>query len=387
MNTLPAEFPGGPEKKTSCKAGLLKVAIIHYWFVSWRGGEHVVEALCRIFPEADIFTHVLDRDVLPRDLATRNIFTSFIDRLPFAKRWYKNYLPLMPLALEQIDLRGYDLVISSESGPAKGVLTGPGTLHVCYCHTPMRYVWDLYHDYLSQAGIFKRLMMAPLLHYLRQWDRLSADRVDYFIANSRNVALRIGKHYRREAEVIYPPVDVDAFEVSQVVEDFYLMVGQLVPYKRADLVVKAFSRCGKRLVVIGEGEQFSMLQNMAKENVKLMGWQPFEILKRYYSCCKALIFPGEEDFGIVPLEAMASGRPVIAFAKGGALETVINNKTGIFFFEQTEDAVIEAVKIFEESENCFFSKDIRAHASTFSKDRFEDELKRSIQFLLKNRML
>lgn len=365
----------------------MKVAIIHYWFVSWRGGEHVVEALCRLFPEADIFTHVLDRDVLPRDLATRNIFTSFIDRLPCAKRWYKIYLPLMPLALEQIDLRGYDLVISSESGPAKGVLTGPATLHVCYCHTPMRYVWDLYHEYLNQAGIFKRMIIVPLLHYLRLWDRLSADRVDHFIANSSNIALRIGKHYRREAEVIYPPVDVDAFRVSQVVEDFYLMVGQLVPYKRADLVVRAFTRCGKRLVVIGEGEQFSMLQNMAGKNVKLMGRQPFEILKKYYSRCKALIFPGEEDFGIVPLEAMASGRPVIAFAKGGALETVVKNKTGIFFLEQTEESVINAVKLFEESESIFSPESIRAHANRFSRDRFEKEFKRSIQFLLQGRKI
>jgi glycosyltransferase involved in cell wall biosynthesis len=206
----------------------LKVAIVHYWFVAQRGGEKVIQELCDIYPEADIFTLVLDRNSLPSGLATRKIITSFIDNLPFASRWYKNYLPLMPLALEQFDLRDYDVVISSESGPAKGVLTSPRTLHVCYCHSPMRYVWDMYHDYMAMSGRLKRLLMIPLLHYLRLWDRLSSDRVDYFIANSVNVAKRIFKHYRRDAEVVYPPVDTEAFFIADEVGDFYLLVGQLV---------------------------------------------------------------------------------------------------------------------------------------------------------------
>lgn len=342
-----------------------------------------MEELCRLFPQADIFTHVLDRSILPSDLAGKDIKTSFIDNLPRARRWYKNYLPLMPIALEQIDLRGYDLVISSESGPAKGVLTSSEALHVCYCHTPMRYVWDLYHEYLAQSGRVKRFLMVPLLHYLRQWDRLSADRVDHFIANSENVARRIAKHYRREADVVYPPVDVDAFVPSGSVDDFYLMAGQLVAYKRADLAVRAFTRNGKRLVVIGDGEQLETLRKVAGANVTLMGWQPEEVLRDYYARCRALIFPGEEDFGIVPVEAMSAGRPVIAFGKGGALETVMDGKTGVFFHEQTEEALLDAVERFEGMKNEFFPDEIRAHACRFGPERFRTEMSRIIEIQLR----
>jgi len=360
----------------------LKVAIVHYWFVSRRGGERVVEELCRLFPRAHLYTHVLDQNSLASDLAGKIKFTTFINRLPFAKRWYKNYLPLMPLALEQLDLRTYDLVISSESGPAKGVLTSSYTLHICYCHTPMRYVWDMYHDYMSTSGRIKRFFMAPLLHYLRLWDRLSADRVDHFVANSANVARRIAKHYRREADVVYPPVAVDDFFISEQHDDFYLMVGQLVIYKRADLAVKAFTRSGKRLVIIGEGEQLSLLREMAGNNVEFLGRQPFEILRDHYSRCQALVFPGEEDFGLVPLEAMASGRPVIAFGKGGALETVVDGKTGIFFHEQTEDALMEAVERFEGMKSHFHPAEIRAHACGFGPERFRSEMARIIEIQL-----
>lgn len=362
----------------------MKVAIVHYWFVAQRGGEKVIQELCDIYPEADIFTLVLDRNSLPSGLATRKIITSFIDNLPFASRWYKNYLPLMPLALEQFDLRDYDVVISSESGPAKGVLTSPRTLHVCYCHSPMRYVWDMYHDYMAMSGRLKRLLMIPLLHYLRLWDRLSSDRVDYFIANSVNVAKRIFKHYRRDAEVVYPPVDTEAFFIADEVGDFYLLVGQLVGYKRADLVVKAFTRMGKRLVVIGGGEQMTMLRKEAGSNVEFLGWQPFAVLRDNYARCRALLFPGEEDFGIVPLEAMASGRPVIAFGRGGALETVVEGRTGLFFHEQTEAAVQEAVIRFEEVEHLFISNDIRDHALKFGRARFRSQIADFVSSRLKS---
>lgn len=363
----------------------MKIAIVHYWFVAQRGGEKVVQELCDLFPEADIFTLVLDRDSLPPALAGRKITTSFVNALPFAKRWYKNYLPLMPLALEQFDLRDYDLVLSSESGPAKGVLTSPRTLHICYCHTPMRYVWDMYHEYMAMSGPVKRVLMAPLLHYLRLWDRLSADRVDCFVANSTNVAMRIEKHYRRAAEVVYPPVDTDAFFIADEIGDFYLMAGQLVGYKRADLVVKAFTRMGKRLVVIGDGEQMTMLRKIAGPSVEFLGWQPFAVLRDHYARCRALLFPGEEDFGIVPLEAMASGRPVIAFGRGGALETVVEGRTGLFFQEQTEEAILDAVARFEGMESLFFPEDIRSHALKYGRERFRSEMTGLIGSQLKSR--
>jgi glycosyltransferase involved in cell wall biosynthesis len=356
----------------------LKTAIVHYWFVSQRGGEKVVEELCRLFPEADIFTLVLDRAALPPSLAGRSITASFVSSLPFARRWYQKYLPLMPLGLEQFDLRGYDLVISSESGPAKGVLTGPRTLHICYCHTPMRYVWDMCHEYTAGFGRIKRVLMAPVLHYLRLWDRLSADRVDHFVANSSNVARRIAKHYRRTADVIYPPVDMDVFRLADRRDDFYLMVGQLVGYKRPDIAVKAFSRLGKRLVVIGEGDQMPCLRAMAAGNVEFLGRQPAEVLRDHYSRCRALVFPGDEDFGLVPVEAMASGRPVIAYGQGGALETVVEGSTGLFFYEQNVHSLEDAVRRFEAMEHAFDPKGIREHALQFGSERFRREMTRIV---------
>ena len=348
----------------------MKVAIVHYWFVTRRGGEKVVEELARIFPQADLFTHVLDRRQLHSSLADKTFTTSFINALPRATRWYQYYLPLMPLALEQLDLRGYDLVISSESGPAKGVLTDSNTAHVCYCHTPMRYIWDLTHDYGEMNGPIKRALMAPWLHYLRMWDRLCADRVDHFVANSENVRRRIRKHYRRESTVIHPPVDVEAFSLSETQENFYLLVGQLVAYKRTDLAVRAFAGFGRRLVIIGEGEELRNLQALASSNVEFLGWQSAEVLCCYYARCRALVFPGEEDFGMVPVEAMASGRPVIAFARGGALETVIENETGVFFQEQTVESLRAAVLRFEAVDRGFDPWRIQRHAYAFGRERF-----------------
>ena len=357
----------------------MKVAIVHYWLVACRGGEKVVEELCRIFPHADVYTHVLNRENLFPHTASKTIRTTFINRLPYACRWYQYYLPLMPLALEQLDLRGYDLVISSESGPAKGVITGPDCLHICYCHTPMRYVWDMSHEYTASQGVLKRIMMAPLLHYLRMWDRLSADRVDYFIANSDNVRRRIQKHYRRDATVIHPPLDVGTFGKPEGRGDYYLLAGQLVPYKRADLAVRAFSGSGKRLVVIGEGEQFKELRDLAGPGVEVLGRQSDEDLRMHFRRCRALIFPGEEDFGMVPVEAMASGRPVIAYARGGALETVIEGKTGIFFNEQTENSLMDAVERFETMEKSYNSEAIRTHAATFDRERFQVEIRAFVE--------
>jgi glycosyltransferase involved in cell wall biosynthesis len=362
----------------------MKVAIVHYWLVGMRGGEKVVEALCEMYPDADVYTHVYDPAAISPTINRHSVRTTFISRLPRATRWYQYYLPLMPLALEQLDLRGYDLVISSESGPAKGFLVSPGTLHVCYCHTPMRYLWDMYHDYLNGANRLTRWAMRPIMHYLRIWDALSAFRVDHFVANSRYVARRISKHYRRDADVVHPPVSVDDFHISEDVDDYYLMVGQLVGYKRPDIAVEAFNRMNRKLVIIGEGELSNRLSSMAGPNVQLMGRQPFEVIRTHYAKCRALIFPGVEDFGIVPVEAMASGRPVIAYRAGGALETVEEGKTGLFFDTQDADALINAVTQYENRAEEFDPMRIRAHAESFHVSHFKREMQSLIERLMRN---
>jgi len=364
----------------------LRVAIVHYWLVRMRGGEKVVEALCEMYPGADIYTHVYAPSAISDTINRHLVSTSFIQRLPGAERHYQKYLPLMPLAVEQLDLSDYDLVLSSESGPAKGVIAPGHALHICYCHSPMRYAWDLYHEYARDTGRVTRMFMRPLMHYLRMWDFASSARVDYFIANSKNVANRIAKHYRRKASVIHPPVDVDAFYLASEREDYYLVVGQLVPYKRADLAVAAFNRLGKPLVVIGDGPHFGRLKKEAGPTVRMLGWQPNSVIRDYYARCRALVFPGEEDFGIVPVEAMASGRPVLAYGKGGARETVREGVTGMFFEEQTPQSLIEAVRRFEALESTFSSERIALHAKRFSKERFKDSMRGTIGLLMEQHL-
>ena len=324
----------------------MRVAIVHYWLVGMRGGEKVVEALCKMYPQADIFTHAYAPDSISPVIKAHRIQTSFIGRLPFSATRYKSYLPLMPMALEQLDLRGYDLVISSESGPAKGIIPPSNATHICYCHSPMRYVWNMFHDYRERTGFLNRLLMPPAAHYIRNWDAISASRVHEFVANSATVARRIETYYRRGATVIYPPVDTDAFGPVPEQErgDYHLMVGELVRYKRPELAIEAFNRLQKPLVVIGGGEMLRELRSLAGPHVTMLGPQPFAVLKHHYARCQALIFPGEEDFGIVPVEAMASGRPVIAYGKGGATETVQEGVTGTFFHEQSVDALIAAIE-------------------------------------------
>ena len=354
----------------------MRVAIVHYWLVGMRGGEKVLEELCLMYPQADIFTHVFDAARTSDLIKRHRITTSFIARLPFAARAYQKYLPLMPMALEELDLTGYDLVISSESGPAKGVVTHPNALHVCYCHSPMRYLWDQYPTYRSNAGRFTRLVMSALMPALRAWDTASAARVDRFVANSTFVARRIAKAYRRDSTVIFPPVDLDSFAVSPApARDFYLAAGQLVPYKRMDLAIAACNRLERRLVVVGTGSETARLRAMAGPTIEFRGWTGNDELRALYADCRALLFPGEEDFGIVPLEAMASGRPVIAFRSGGALDTVVERRTGTFFDRQTVEGLVDAIARFERCEGEFDPQAIRRHAQGFDRIVFRARLK------------
>lgn len=363
----------------------MRVAIIHYWLVGMRGGEKVVEALGELYPQADIFTHVYVPEMISDKIKRHKIIPTFINSLPRASKLYKTYLPLMPLALEQLDLRGYDLIISSKSGPSKGIIPSSDALHVCYCHTPMRYIWNMYHDYRKGAGRVARIVMPPLTHYLRMWDVSSAARVDSFVANSATVARRIHRYYGADSVVIHPPVDTNAFSIAAPLEleDYYLMAGELVSYKRPDLAVRAFNEMKLKLVVIGGGEMLDEIRRLGGPTVTVLGSQPFELLKRHYARCRALIFPGEEDFGMVPVEAMASGRPVIAFGRGGATETVANGVSGVFFAEQTVEAITSAVKNLSAIE--INPEKIAAHASQFGRNQFFQNMRTHIDGLLARR--
>lgn len=359
-----------------------RVAIIHYWLVGMRGGERVLESLCRMFPQADIVTHVAVLERLSETLRRHRIVTTRIARLPFAARAYQKYLPLMPRALEEVDLTGYDIVISSEAGPAKGVIAPPDAPHLCYCHSPMRYLWDQYHVYRDGAGLVTRAMMPMLAHRLRQWDVSSAARVDGFAANSHHVAARISKYWRREARVVHPPVAVEDFapDARAEIGDFYLWAGELAPYKRPDLAVEAMRRLDRPFVVIG-GPDATMqkLRRQAGPKTRFLGKVPFETLKSHMARCKALIFPGEEDFGIIPVEAMASGRPVVAYGRGGACDTVIDGETGLLFRDQSVEGLMAAVVAFEAAG--LGQADPAAlvrHAANFSETRFQKGIRASL---------
>lgn len=364
----------------------VRVAIVHYWFVRRRGGERVVEVLAEMFPQADIFTLFLDPASLPGSLKSRKITSSFLQKLPGVTRHYRKLLPLFPLALEELRLDDYDLVISSESGPAKGVLTRSSACHICYCHTPMRYIWDMYHQYRLTApwGRLGRTFYSLAAHYVRQWDFAASARVDYFVASSINGAKRIRKFYRREADVIYPPVDIASFLRPGRPDDFYLVVSPLVSYKRIDLAIAACNALKRRLVVIGQGEQDPALRRMAGPTVEFLGFQPDEVVREYLSSCRALLFPGEEDIGLTPIEAQASGRPVIAYGRGGVLETVIalspdegypaERSTGVFFGEQSVESLVEAIQTFEKAESQFSPPFIRAQVGRFDVSRFRLEM-------------
>jgi len=348
----------------------MRVAIVHYWLLNRRGGEKVLEALARLLPDADIFTLFCDPETLSPELRKHRVTASFLNPL---KRYYRSLLPLMPMALESFDLRGYDLIVSSESGPAKGVIAPSSARHICYCHTPMRYLWDLYPAYRNEytTSRVKRALMVPLSNYLRLWDYASAARVDQFLANSFHVRNRIWKTYRREAEVIYPPVDVDSFRWESA-EDYFLIVSELVAYKRIDTAVRLFARTGRRLVIAGSGPEYARLKALAAPNVEFAGRVPDEQLGHLYARCRALILPGEEDFGITAVEALASGKPVIALGNGGARESVplCDPAGGIFYDSPDEAALAGALERFEVLEPCIRPGELQRHAQRFSEGEF-----------------
>ncbi|WP_428926312.1 glycosyltransferase [Marinibacterium sp. SX1] len=351
-----------------------RVALIHYWLVGMRGGEKVLEALCRMFPEAEIFTHVYAPEKVSPLIRSHKVHTTSIARLPLATRLYTKYVSQMPRALEELDLSGFDLVISSESGPAKGVIPQPEALHLCYVHSPMRYIWDHYGIYRRNADPITRRMMAPLTSQLRLADVVSAARVDGFAANSRFVQQRVMKYWRRPSRVIHPPVDVARFHPAPDTEvgSFYLYAGELTAYKRPDLAIEAFNRLGLPLVVIGGPSRAEhALARKAGPNIRFLGRVSDDKLRRYFAACRALVFPGEEDFGILPVEVMAAGRPVIAYGKGGVLDSVIEGETGLFFDEQSAEALVEAVEAFEAHHlHALDNRRIIAHAQRFDEAHF-----------------
>lgn len=348
----------------------MKVALVHYWLVGMRGGEKVLEALCRMYPEADIFTNVYIPGSVSGTISSHRIVTTFVQRMPRIRAWYQHYVALMPIALEQLDLRGYDLVISSESGPAKGVIVDPDALHLCYCHSPMRYLWDMYPGYLTGKDVVTRSIMRIAFSYLRIWDVTSAARVDRIAANSGFVSRRIGKYWRRESTVIHPPVEIDRFDLSGEPGEYYLWVGQLIRYKRPDIAVRAFTSSGLPLVVAGNGYEIARLKAMAGPNVRFVESASDREIERLLSGCRALVFPGVEDFGIVPVEAMASGKPVIAYGKGGVTETVIDHETGLLFPEPTPESLAAAVREFESDSSWVDPRRIRRFAEGFSEAVF-----------------
>lgn len=352
----------------------MRVALVHDWLNGMRGGEKVLEVLCELYPQAEIFTLVYDPARISDTIRAHQVHTSFIQKLPGNRRGYRNYLPLFPAAVEQFDLRGFDLVISSSHCVAKGALTEPQVPHICFCHTPMRYAWEQYHEYFppERLGWFKRWLIPLALSRLRVWDVASSPRVDAFLANSAHVARRIRAYYGREARVVHPPVEAARFQPVKRPGDHYLIASALVPYKRIDRAIAAFNEMKKPLIIVGQGPEYGRLKRLAGPTITFKSNVNDEEYLSLYATCRAFIFPGEEDFGITPLEAMASGRPVIAFGKGGARETVVDGRTGLFFAEPTPQSLAQAVQRSEKIR--WDTKRIRSRALEFDRPKFKQRL-------------
>jgi glycosyltransferase involved in cell wall biosynthesis len=384
MGIEPSRFhPIEQATSKSARKNSMRVAIIHDWLTVNAGAEKVLKQMLLLYPQAEIFTLV---DFLPEEdrsfLGSHKVHTSFIQKLPRACKSYRSYLPLMPLAIEQFDLSGFDLVLSSSYAVAKGVLTGPDQVHVCYCHSPIRYAWDLQPQYLRESGLDRGLKGAIariILSYIRMWDVRTANGVDHFIANSTFIARRIRKVYGRESVVIPPPVDIPEALPAVARKDYYVTASRLVPYKRIDLIIEAFNRMpDRKLIVIGSGPMLEQMRQLAKPNVSVLGYQPQEVLEKHLAEARAFVFAAEEDFGIAPVEAQAFGTPVIAYGKGGILDSVIESETGKFFESQSAESIIDAVNKFESDLHPWDHIQIASHARTFNPSSFRERLRTEI---------
>ncbi len=372
----------------------MKVAIIHYWFITRRGGEKVVESILRKFPEADIYTLFYDKDTYGNYLKDHNVYTSILN-IPFVRKRYQKVFPLYPIGINSLKLKdNYDLIISSESGPAKGIKNKNKVPHICYIHSPMRYCWGFTNEYLNSVNKFLRPILAFFFERLRRWDQTTIDNVDLYIANSNNVAKRVKKFYDREAKVVYPPISDDLFTKiisKENKKDVYLSFGAITPYKRIDLLVDTFNKNGEELIIIGDGSEKEKLKKIANKNIKFTGVLEWDNIEEIFKRSKALLFPGEEDFGMIPLEVMAYGIPVIAFKKGGALETVKENRnnveesTGLFFEKQTVKSLQITLNYFEEIQDNFNPTFIKKHAEKFKEKEFLKNISTEIDlFIEKN---
>jgi glycosyltransferase involved in cell wall biosynthesis len=367
----------------------LRVAIVHHWLITRAGGERVFDTIAAIFPTADVFTLFCDKQKFAPALEKHRITTSFLDRIPAARKVHRHLLAFYPLAVEMLDLSGYDLVITSDSGPVKGVLTDPHSTHICYCHSPMRYLWDGHSAYHRSLSPLTKAIFGMTAHYVRNWDYSAAQRVDHFLANSHYVAARIRKYYRRHSTVIHPPIDTSQSYLVDKHGDYYLAVGRLVPYKRTDLLISACEKLGRKLVIVGDGPERKRLEKQSRGKAEFLGELDDSELSKVYARCRALLFAADEDFGMVPLEAQSYGRPVIAFGKGGSLETVRGaysplppqkatedvSVTGVFFHEQTVDSLVEAIQTFESAEELFLPHHIQSHARKFDTSVFIQRLR------------
>lgn len=363
----------------------MKVAIVQEWLVTVGGSDKVVKAILDVFPDADIYTLVAKKEVCDElGIPWEKVHTSFIQKMPLGTKKHRAYLPLFPFAIEQFDLRGYDVVISSSHCVAKGVLTKADQLHICYCHSPIRYCWDMYNEYLEESHLdkgFKSWLVRLMLHPIRQFDAIAGSRVDYYISNSDYVGQRIRKTYRRKATTIHPNIDISNFELCNDKQEYYLASSRLVAYKKIDTIIEAFNMMpDKKLVVIGGGPNLEAYRKLAKDNVTVMGYQPFDVLKEKMQHAKAFVFAADEDFGMIPIEAQSCGTPVIAYGHGGSLETVNGGKTGLFFNEQTPEAIVEAVNKFESmGSQPFAPADCRQWTEGFSEERFKREIKEFVE--------